>query len=109
MRDELLVDVDSAVTSSLLSPAVTIDPPAGKAAALILGPGRSASTPTEGAAVRMRRRRATASSIEPWARGSRATSIPAKAMLAMMSGVSDAGPIVATMRVLRADFEGGEG
>ena len=45
----------------------------------------------------------------PWARGRRATSIPASCMAARVEGASDAGPIVATTRVRRFHRPGSDG
>ncbi len=87
-------------TTSL--PVASTTPPSGKGVVRIFGPGRSTRIPTSGAAWRIRRNRDTASWIDPWARGTRATSIPASRMADSVESASEAGPTVATTRVRRA-------
>ena len=70
----------------------------------ILGPGRSASSaisrPAAAAAARSRSIRAACSSNLPWEKFNRATFSPARIMASNTSGTSEAGPMVATIRVL---------
>ena len=95
----------SPATSTTRSPSARKAPPSGKGPVRTLGPGRSARTPTvrprRSAVSRTRAMRARCSSAEPWARPRRTTSTPASSRSARTSGLSDAGPRVATIFVRR--------
>src|SRR5262249_2251417 len=70
----------------------------------IFGPGRSAmmatARPADCAAARMFWMFRSCAANSPWEKFSRATFIPARIMRPSTSGDSDAGPMVATIRVL---------
>jgi DNA ligase (NAD+) len=83
------------------SPALSSTGPSAKVPTRILGPWRSARTPTarptSSAAARRFARLALWSSWVPWLRLSRATSSPARTSLRRISGLDVAGPRVATI------------
>ncbi len=69
--------------------------------ARILGPGMSTMIARSGASLRSLRSRARFEGMSPWAKDRRKTSTPAATRALMTSSPSDAGPMVATIRVRR--------
>src|SRR5258708_1013254 len=106
MRRSLLASPGAACTNSIVVPSAKWTPPSGNSAALIFGPGRSASTPTtlpsRSAASRTRAIRATVSASAPCESERRAMFIPAAIIARIVCSSSDAGPTVATIFVRRS-------
>ena len=72
--------------------------------ARIFGPGMSTIRARSGASARIRRRRSMHEGMSPWAKERRKTSTPAFMRSLMTSSLSEAGPMVATIRVRRTVF-----
>ncbi len=88
------------------APVSSTTPRLGNGELRIFGPGRSGRIPICGAIFRIRRISPIASVMLPCANETRATSIPAPTRAAIVSGLLEAGPIVATMRVRRRSRRG---